>query len=218
MDRITLLIVDDNFVVRRGIRSLLQPEKHIIILGEASTGKEATQIVQESPVDVVLMDLRMPDMNGIRATAEILRIRPESKVLVLTVVEDPVYLAQAILAGAAGHLVYGHFTSEKLIEAIRTVRAGGTIITPSIASVLLDLASSGTTDAQAKAILVTSNPLSPRESEILNLIAAGKGNRDIAEILHIEEKTVKNHINNIYSKLHIKSRYEAISHVLRQPL
>jgi len=218
MDHITLLIVDDNFVVRMGIRSLLQLQKDIVILGEASTGQEAIQRVQESPVDVVLMDLRMPDMNGIRATAEILRIRPESKVLVLTVVEDPVYLAQAILVGAAGHLVYGHFTSEMLIEAIRTVRSGHTIITPSVASVLLDLANSAITDTQYKTALTTSTPLTPRESEILNLIASGKGNRDIAEILHIEEKTVKNHINNIYSKLHIKSRYEAIRHVLRQPL
>lgn len=218
MEPITLLIVDDNFVVRMGIRSLLQSQKDIVIMGEASTGREAIQRVQESPVDVILMDLRMPDMNGIRATAEILRIRPESKVLILTVVEDPVYLAQAILAGASGHLVYGQFTSERLIEAIHAIRSGRTIITTCIASVLLDLANRNKTDIKDKAVLEISTPLSPRESEILNLIATGKENRDIAEVLHIEEKTVKNHINNIYSKLHIKNRYEAIRHVLRQPL
>lgn len=219
MSQITVLIVDDNFVIRRGLRSLLELDENIEILGEASTGLEAVQWVRNSPVDVVLMDIRMPNMGGIKATADILTVRPESKVLMITIVEDPLTVAQAIIAGAKGYLTYGRFNSEELSQAINTVHNGGAIITPAVAPVLLDLAGDKEiAKAQEGEQAIPGDSLTSREKDILMLIAAGKGNREIAETLSIEEKTVKNYINNIYSKLRLKSRYEAISYVMRRQL
>lgn len=219
MGQITLLIVDDNFVIRRGLRNLLGMDASVVILGEASTGAEAIQWVQNSPVDVILMDIRMPDINGIKATASILEIRPESKVLALTVSEDPLILAQVLMAGAKGYLIYGKFSSKELLAAIYTVHSGGAIITPAVAPVLLNLARDNETENTIKGEpSIAGNRLTSREEEVLSLIAAGKGNSEIAEILCVEEKSVKNYINSIYSKLHLKNRYEAISYVLkRQP-
>ena len=133
----------------------------------------------------------------------------------LTVVEEQATLLRALLAGARGYLVYGRFAPEELIQAIRTIGAGGTVAIPPIAPALLDNIDIYVSDTQDIAEVESMEPLTVREKEILSLIATGKGNRDIAEILGIEEKTVKNHINNIYSKLQIKSRYEAISYMLR---
>lgn len=208
MKQITILIVDDNFVVRRGLQNLLQLHEDIVVLGEASTGLEAIQWIKASPVDIVLMDIRMPDINGIRATAEIVRIRPDSKVLILTVVEDPIILEQAILVGAKGYLVHGQFTLESLTDAIHSICAGGTIIPSSLASILRNPKVS----AHDKANSVDSKILTSREEEILRLIALGKRNHEIAKILCIEQKTVKNHVTSIYSKLRIQSRYEAITY------
>jgi DNA-binding NarL/FixJ family response regulator len=215
MNRINILIVDDNFVARRGLRSFLQTENDFTIVGEASTGRAAVDWIKEKPVDIVLMDVRMPDTDGIEATTEIVRLRPETRVLMLTVVEEQATLLRALLAGARGYLVYGRFAPEELIKAIRTIGAGGTTTIPSIAPALLKDIESYISGSQDIAEMESMEPLTAREREILSLIATGKGNREIAATLNIEEKTVKNHINNIYSKLQIKSRYEAISYILR---
>ncbi len=216
MSQIRILIVDDNFVARRGLHSFLQLEKDILVVGEASTGRAAVDWIRKTSVDVVLMDVRMPDMDGIKATAKILKIRPETKVLMLTIMEDQVTLLRALLAGARGYLVYGQFTPEKLTDAVRTVASGGTKITPPITCELLENIRQSGERIQDIAEMEGMEPLTAREKEILSLIAAGRGNREIAEALFIEEKTVKNHINSIYSKLQIKSRYEAISYMFRR--
>jgi len=215
MSQIRILIVDDNFVARRGLRSFLQTENDIAVVGEASTGRAAIQWVRGNAADIVLMDVRMPDTDGIGATSEILKLRPEIKVLMLTVVDEQATLLSALLAGAKGYLVYGRFTPEELIEAIRAIETGGTVAIPPMAPPLLENIQSYLTGIQDIAEMESMEPLTTREKEILSLIAVGKGNREIAENLNIEEKTVKNHINNIYSKLQIKSRYEAISYMLR---
>jgi DNA-binding NarL/FixJ family response regulator len=214
MSQIRILIVDDNFVARRGLRSFLQTESDICVVGEASTGRAAIEWVKGTPPDIVLMDVRMPDTDGIGATSEILRLRPETKVLMLTVVEEQATLLRALLAGAKGYLVYGRFTPEVLVKAIRVVGTGNTITIPHIAPALLENIESHLDSIQDIVEMESMEPLTTREKEILNLIALGQGNREIANSLNIEEKTVKNHINNIYSKLQIKSRYEAISYML----
>lgn len=216
MSQTRVLIVDDNFVARRGLRSFLQLEKDILVTGEASTGRAAVDWIRKTPVDVVLMDVRMPDMDGIRSTAGILKIRPEAKILMLTVVEDQATVLRALLAGASGYLVYGKFEPEELADAIRAVASGGTRVTPPIAPELLENMRQSGERFQDIAEMEGMEPLTAREKEILSLIAAGRGNREIAEVLFIEEKTVKNHINSIYSKLQIKSRYEAISYMFRR--
>jgi two-component system nitrate/nitrite response regulator NarL len=184
------------------------------VVGEASAGRAAIDWVKSNAADIVLMDVRMPDTDGIGATSEILNLRPELKVLMLTVVDEQSTLLRALLAGAKGYLVYGRFTPEELIEAIRVIGTGGTIAIPSVSPALLENIESHLTGVEDIAEMENMEPLTTREKEILSLIAIGKGNREIAESLSIEEKTVKNHINNIYSKLQIKSRYEAISFML----
>jgi len=216
MSRIRVLVVDDNFVARRGLRSFLQTEGDIAVAGEASTGRNAIEWITDNPADVVLMDVRMPDTNGIEATTRILKIRPGTKVLMLTVVDEQATLLRALLAGAKGYLVYGKFAPEELINAIRVIGAGGTVAIPPLAAPLLENIESHLSEVQDIAGMESLEPLTAREKEILSLIAVGRGNREIAESLNIEEKTVKNHINNIYSKLQIKSRYEAISYMLRR--
>jgi DNA-binding NarL/FixJ family response regulator len=162
------------------------------------------------------MDVRMPDTDGIQATAEILKVRAETRVLMLTVVEEQATLLRALLAGAKGYLVYGRFTPEELIKAIRTIGTGGAVAIPPIAPALLENIQSNVSSVHDITEVENMEPLTDREKEILSLIAVGKGNREIAHALDIEEKTVKNHINNIYSKLQLKTRYEAISYMLRR--
>ncbi len=216
MSQIRILIVDDNFVIRRGLRNFLQTASDLAVVGEASTGRAAIEWIKDNSADTVLMDVRMPDTDGIGATSEILKLRPDTRVLMLTVVDEQATLLRALLSGARGYLVYGRFTPEELVKAIRLVGAGGTITIPPIAAALLENIRSYLDSVQDITEMETVEPLTTREKETLNLIALGKGNHEIAETLCIEEKTVKNYINNIYSKLHLKSRYEAITYVLRR--
>ncbi|MDV2989598.1 MAG: response regulator transcription factor [Dehalogenimonas sp.] len=215
MSRIKVLIVDDNFVARRGLRSFLEMEKDISVLGEAANGNDAVSWVKENTPDVVLMDVRMPGMDGIKATSELLNLKPEVKILMLTVVEDQTTILRALLAGAAGYLVYGQFTPDELSLAVRAVAAGHTKVTPPVSHELLEKIRRSNSQIHSIAESEITEPLTVREVEILGLIAAGAGNQEIGQTLYIEEKTVKNHINVIYSKLQIKSRYEAISYMLR---
>jgi DNA-binding NarL/FixJ family response regulator len=209
MKAIRVFIVDDNFIARRGLRSTLESEEDISVVGEASTGVEAIRIMPASGVDVVLMDIRMPDVNGIETTARLLGHNPELKILMLTVVDDPFVLAGALAAGAGGYLVYGHFTPDQLVEAVFKASAGETVCLPSLPDLLPEEARQLAEGKGAGEVALTH-----REAGVLDLIAAGKENREIAETLRIEEKTVKNHINSIYSKLGISNRQQAVWYVL----
>jgi len=202
--------VDDNPVVRRGLRSILEPEQDILVRGEAATGEEALRQLQGKPFDVILLDIRLPDRDGVETAASILAMSPECKILMLTVVDDPSTLIRAILVGAKGYLVYGSFSPEELAPAIRTVYSGGAIITPSLASSLLDFVRENLKPGKGETLLPV-HPLTEKEQRILELIALGKTNAEIARLMGIKEKTVKNHINNIYSKLCIRTRSQAIA-------
>ncbi|MDD4985318.1 MAG: response regulator transcription factor [Dehalococcoidales bacterium] len=218
MSQLRVFIVDDNFVVRRGLRNLLEGEADIAVVGEASTGTEVIRQVQDTSADVVLMDVRMPGMDGVTSTSEVLRVSPASRVVMLSVVDDPTTVAGAILAGARAYLVYGQFTPESLLEAIRTVMSTDGVVTPSVSPSLIALlkgtVSTFGPDKQASG----NDVLTVRETEVLKFIVAGRANPEIARDLGIEEKTVKNHINSIYAKLQIQSREEAIHYVLRNSL
>jgi DNA-binding NarL/FixJ family response regulator len=203
MSTIRVFIVDDNFVARRGLRSVLEAEDGIAVVGEASSGSEALKRLRECPADVVLMDIRMSDIDGIEATSALLLENPDSRILMATVIEDPVVHMNAMLAGARGYLVYGHFAPESLTDAIRAVASGQRVNIPSIPE-----------EASVHKVESENSGLTQRENEIMRLIAAGKDNREIAASLNIEEKTVKNHINNIYSKIGVRSRREAIYYML----
>jgi DNA-binding NarL/FixJ family response regulator len=207
MSKIRVFCVDDNFVARRGLRSVLEVENDMEVVGEASSGSEALKSLRDCPADVVLMDIRMSDIDGIEATSLLLRQNPHARVLMATVIEDPATHMNAMLAGARGYLVYGHFVPDSLIEAIRAVFEGKYVNIP-------PLPEAATPPAPEN----EGNALTQRENEILKQISEGKDNREIASSLDIEEKTVKNHINNIYSKLHVNTRREAIYYMLHSML
>lgn len=210
MSKTRVFIVDDNPVIRQGLRSLLEAEENIQVVGEASTGAEAIQWMNRHSADVVLMDIRMPIIDGIDATTEILRHSPQAKILILTVTEDAKTLARTLHAGARGYLVYSRFAPDELLEAVRMVASGEEIApSPAVALALAELAAdeSRTEPLQDQP---PAEPLTARETEILDLIADGRSNAEIAQVLSLEEKTVKNHITRLYSKLNITSRYDAI--------
>ncbi|HYY55585.1 MAG TPA: response regulator transcription factor [Candidatus Dormibacteraeota bacterium] len=197
-----VLIADDSFVVRGGLRNFVQALEGFEVVGEAVSGREAIAMAQERRPDVVLMDLRMRDGDGIAATREIAHSVPAARTIVVTWSDEPEHVREAIAAGAKGYLVHGRFGADQLSQALRTVAEGGAIIAPSLASEII---------AEAKRTPGDPSRLTPREIEILTLVQRGRTNREIGAELGIEEKTVKNHINSIYSKLNISSRFEAMA-------
>jgi DNA-binding NarL/FixJ family response regulator len=210
MSKTKLFIVDDNPVIRQGLRSLLESEGQLEVSGEASTGAEAIQWMKKNLADVILMDIRMPIIDGIDATTEILRGHPQAKILILTVTEDPKTLARTLHAGARGYLVYSRFDPDELLKAVYTVASGEEIApSPAVAMALGELPADEPGTKPLPDLHVV-EPLTDRETEILDLIADGRSNAEIAQALMLEEKTVKNHITRLYSKLGITSRYDAI--------
>lgn len=209
---ISVLIADDSFVVRAGLRNFVSAQPGFDVVGEATSGNEAVRLARGLRPDIVLMDLRMPDGDGIAATREIAGELPDTKVLVLTWLEDPMSLRDAVFAGAKGYLVHGRFRSEELAQALRVLREEGALITPVLANELLR--SEQARDGEER--VARTERLTPREREILGLVQQGRTNREIAAQLGIEEKTVKNHINSLYSKLSISSRLEAMAATTRR--
>ncbi|MDM8000695.1 MAG: response regulator transcription factor [Dehalococcoidia bacterium] len=210
MNKVKLLIVDDNPVIRQGLRSLLEAEEGFVVSSEASTGAEAIQWMRKNTADVILMDIRMPIIDGIDATTQILRSHPQAKILILTVTEDAKTLARTLHAGAKGYLVYSRFEPDELLKAIHTVASGEEIPpSPAVAMALGELPG-GEPGIKPLPDLMPAEPLTERETQILDLIADGRSNAEIAQALILEEKTVKNHITRLYSKLGITSRYDAI--------
>lgn len=201
---IEVLIADDNFIVRSGIASALCAAPDIHVVAEACDGREAVHLAQEILPDVALIDVRMPVMDGIEAAGRITASVPSCRVLVVTWSDEPEHLKQAVLAGAKGYLVHGHFAPAELVDAVRTVHGGGGLITPAVVPALLRVVQERLSQGD-----VALNPLTAREMEVLQLIGEGRTNREIAVQLGLREKTVKNHINNIYSKLHVQTRLEA---------
>jgi DNA-binding NarL/FixJ family response regulator len=199
---IRLLLVDDESLIRRGLRAILQLEPDLDIVGEADNGHLAVQLVQQFHPDVVLMDVRMPVMDGVAATREICQTFPDTKVLVLTTFAEDAYISEALKNGAMGYLLKGTPT-EDLVQAIQAAHKGYLQVGPGLArSVFAQLSA-----PQAPPIALTA--LTPREREILNWIASGASNREIAQQLFIAEKTVKNHITNILSRLDLRDRTQA---------
>ena len=212
MERIRVLIVDDHAVVRQGLRTFLESEEDIEVVGEASDGEEAVQKAQELSPDVVLMDLVMPGMDGITATQKIGEVSPNSPVLALTSFSEDDKVFPAIKAGAKGYLLKD-VPAEDLGRAIRSLARGEFLLDGEVANKVLDeFRSSARSDEPGLA------DLTPRELEVLVLIARGRANKEIARDLGISIKTVKTHVGNILSKLHIVDRTQAALYAVRQGL
>ena len=208
---IQVLIADDHGVVRAGLRALLSAEADLEVIGEAATGEEAVRAaIQEEP-DVVLMDISMPGMEGIEATRCLAEAAPEVRVLLLTVHEDAALLREALRTGAAGYVIKRAVESE-LINAIRAAAAGDLYVHPSMTRSLLEEEEPAPANNGALA------RLTPREIEVLRLIAEGYTNTQIADQLHLSPRTIETHRANVRSKLHLDSRAELVRFAARNGL
>lgn len=216
MDGIRVMICDDHALFRRGLIMVLDGEDDIEVVGEAEDGEEAVAKVTELVPDVVLMDVRMPMVDGIEATRRIAEQVPTTKILMLTVSDEEADLYEAIKAGATGYLLK-EISIEEVAAAVRAVVAGQSLISPSMASKLLTEFTSLAKRAEERSAM-PSPRLTERELEVLRLVAQGKSNREIAGDLYISENTVKNHVRNILEKLHLHTRMEAVMYAVREKL
>lgn len=203
-EAIRVLIVDDNQVVRMGLRSLLEAEPTIDVVGEADNGHDAVRLNTELDPDVVLCDVRMPGLDGVGAAAQ---MSPTTNVLMLTYSDDLDVIRGAMMAGAKGYLVHGSHQSDEIVAAVVSASRGSSVLGPAAAAALLSEPSSGRP--------ATSRPhadlLTAREVEVMDHVASGLTNREIARTCFLAEKTVKNHLNNIFPKLGVTTRAEAVS-------
>jgi len=208
---ISVLIVDDQIIVRKGIRALLTTEPGLQVVGEAATGVDAVREAARLNPDVIVMDLVMPEMDGIEAISQITAQHPTIRILVLTsfAADDKVF--PAIKAGALGYLLKDS-SPEELVQAIRQVHRGESSLHPAIARKLLQEL------ARPPQHMQTLEPLTEREVTVLRLIARGLSNQEIADDLVISEATVRTHVSNILSKLHLASRTQAALFALREGL
>lgn len=202
-----VLIADDDELMRAGLAELLAGEQSIEIVGQARTGREAVERTRKLKPDVVLMDVRMPDMDGIAATAELGRAAPEAKVLILTTFEQEDYIFDALRVGASGFLLK-RTPPEELIAGVHTVGAGESLLSPSVTRRVIDrMAQQPAPDVSNQAKL---SELTARELEVLELVAAGFSNREIAAQLVIEQATVRSHMRRILMKLDLRDRVQIV--------
>lgn len=214
MATIRLLLVDDHEVVRSGLRMLLENEADLVIVGEASTGGQALEMVETLEPDVVIMDITLPDISGIDATRRIKELHPAVAIVALTIHEDQQYFFEMLQAGASGY-VPKRAAPDDLITAIRAAHRGETYIYPSLAKLLVGDFLARSVEEGTKE---TMNDLTPRESEVLSLLAEGKTNDEIAEILTISVHTVARHRENLMGKLGLHSRSELVKYAIRKGL
>jgi Response regulator containing a CheY-like receiver domain and an HTH DNA-binding domain len=204
-NKINLLIADDHSMVRQGLKQILELEKDITVTAQASNGNEAVRLAREFRPDIILMDINMPGTNGLQAIKEIKQEKLPSKVIVLTIHEDREYLFKTLQMGAEGY-VLKDAEPAVLVEAIRNVYNGQSYIQPNMTKELVKEFNRVTLHEKEKS---EENNLTSREIEVLELIAEGMINKEIARQLYISEKTVKNHVSNIFKKLEVSDRTQA---------
>lgn len=212
MTKIRLLLVDDHAVVRTGLRMMLEGEQDIEIVGEAESASEALNQISQLEPEVVLMDIGLPDLSGIDATRQIKQLAPETAVVALTIHEDEEYFFKMLEAGASGY-VPKRAAPEELITAIRVTAQGEVYLYPSLAKLLV---SDYMTQANQPRNRATLDGLTPREFEVLSLLADGDSNVEIGEKLSISPKTVARHRENIMAKLNLHSRAELVKYAIRK--
>jgi len=205
--RVRVLLVDDDELMRAGLRAVLRSDPGIDVVGEAPNGRSAVTAARRHRPDVVLMDVRMPDLDGIAATREVLAVSSDIRVLILTTFEQDDYIFGALSAGASGFLLK-RTSPEDLLAAIRTVAAGDSLLSPSVTRIVVDrVAGQPLPEAVPSRLL---DELTPREREVLELIARGLTNAEIGAALVIEESTVKTHVKRILMKLGLRDRIQAV--------
>ena len=214
MKKITVLLADDHRILREGVRSLLEKAQDIEVVGEASEGGEAVAKAQALSPDIVLMDITMPGMNGLEATRQIKALRPNTRVLILSMHESNQYISQFLRSGASGYVLKDTAASE-LVGAIRAVFQGDAFLYPSIARKLLE---EYLLKVQSGEETESYDGLTGREREILRMIAEGRSNKDIADVLSLSIRTVQAHRANLMAKLHMHDRTELVRYAIRKGL
>ncbi len=212
METIKIMIVDDHTVVRDGLSAMLGRQEDFTIVGEAQNGLEAIEKTKDLNPDVILMDLRMPELTGVEAMRRIREDDPDAKFIVLTTFDSDEYIFDAIEAGAKGYLLKDA-SRDDLFKAVRAVHRGESLIEPGVAAKILNrLAQLSRQSAEPASVDV----LSERELEVLQLMAKGSANKEIAASLSISESTVKTHVANIFQKLEVNHRTEAVTQALQK--
>lgn len=216
MERIKVLIADDHRVVREGLAAILKTKENIVVVGEAQDGQEAIEKARSLLPDVVLMDVSMPRTTGVEATRQLKREFPHMGIIALTMYDEQQYIFDLVRAGATGYLLKDT-DSAQIVAAIRAVYRGESLIHPSVASKILAEFSLMSQKKGKKAGWVE-HDLSEREITVLKLVAEGKTNKEIANALDLSEKTVKNHVRNIFHKLQVYDRTQAAILAIRKGL
>lgn len=199
MDKIKIVIIDDHKMIREGLQQLLELDGEISVIGQAGDGYDGLSLIESTNPDVILLDINMPNMNGLEMLTELKKIKPDSRVLILTIHNEIDYLVKAIELGVNGYILKDSECST-LKKAIFTVYEGSTYIQPSLTPLIREK------QKNRKNIF---NTLTARELDVLRLLSSGMLNRDIANVLDISEKTVKNHVSNILKKLDVNDRTQA---------
>ena len=216
MDKINVLIADDHTLFRKGIRKMLEAEQDMHVVGEAGTGQEALEQARALMPDVILMDIKMPDLDGVEATRALRREMPHVGIIFCTMFEDDEFVFAALKAGGRGYILK-ESDPETMLRAIRAVAHGESLLSPAIAQKVLHQFAALPSDAPSGCASLCDD-LTGREREVLTLVGKGCSNKEIALQLSLSEKTVKNHIANIFSKLHVYDRTQAVLYAIRQKL
>jgi DNA-binding NarL/FixJ family response regulator len=206
---VRVLVVDDDALMRAGLRAVLSSDDAIAVVGEASDGREAVERVPALRPDVVLMDVRMPGLDGISATREVLAASDDVRVLILTTFEQDDYVFGALRAGASGFLLK-RARPEELLAAVHAVAAGDSLLSPSVTRTVIDRLARTAPRDEAASDMNGLGELTPREREVLELLARGMSNAEIAAALVIEESTVKTHVKRVLTKLRLRDRVQAV--------
>jgi len=217
---IKVVLIDDHKLFREGVKRILEFEPKFNVVAEGDDGASAAKLVKENEPDVVLMDINMPNINGIEATADLVRYFPETKVIILSIHDDESYVTHALKTGAQGYLLK-EMDSDSLIEAIKVVSEGGSYLHPKVTNNLVKEYRRLATESNSIGLdrnVEYRKPLhllTKRECQVLQLLADGKSNRSVAESLYISEKTVKNHVSNILQKMNVNDRTQAVVTAIR---
>lgn len=215
MKKTKIVIIDDHQLFREGVKKILDFEESFEVVAEGDDGTEAVDLVKTYHPDVIIMDINMPNVNGVEATKNLIEKFPDAKVIILSIHDDENYVTHALKTGASGYLLK-EMDADALIDAVRIVADGGSYLHPKITHNLVNeyrrlaAESSGTTSFHQIDVTRPLHLLTRRECEVLQLLADGKSNRGIGETLFISEKTVKNHVSNILQKMNVNDRTQAV--------
>jgi two-component system response regulator DegU len=225
LNLIRILLIDDHKIFREGVKRVVEMEDNFTVVGEGGDGTEALALVEQLKPDVILMDINMPKMNGVEATESILKRSPDSKIIILSIHDEEAYVYKTLQSGANGYLLK-EMDVDSLIEAIQVVSEGGAYVHPKVTGKLIDefrkirteyerAVGQNNPSIQAAEYQIPYHLLTKRECEVIQLMAEGKSNKAIGDLLFISEKTVKNHVSNILQKMRVTDRTQAVVEAIK---